>query len=197
MRVVGITGTSGSGKSTVSAWLAAQGYPVIDGDAVTRELATPGSAYVKALVKEFGASVCDEQGNLLRRSLGERAFATPDGQKRLTAVTMPLILREIKGRIAAARAAGAELLFLDGALIIDTPFEPLCDSIVAVLSDRETQARRIALRDGVSQQAALDRLDRQAAPETLRARADFVLENTGTRDELLQKAGRLLQQLKG
>lgn len=197
MRVIGITGTSGSGKSTVSAWLAAQGYPVIDGDEVTRRLATPGSPYVRALVKEFGPSVCDAQGNLLRRSLGERAFATPEGQKRLTAVTMPLILEEIERRIAAARAAGATLLFLDGALIIDTPFEPLCDRIVAVLSDRDIQARRIARRDGVSLRAALDRLDRQIGAAALRARADFVLENNGTRDELLQKAGQLLQQLKG
>ena len=110
---------------------------------------------------------------------------------------MPLILEEIERRIAAARAAGATLLFLDGALIIDTPFEPLCDRIVAVLSDRDTQARRIARRDGVPLRAALDRLDRQASAAALRARADFVLENDGTRDELLQKAGQLLQQLKG
>ena len=196
MKVIGITGTSGSGKSTLSSWLAAQGYPVIDGDAVSRELAVPGSPYVAALVREFGPEICDAAGNLQRRALAARAFAAPEGQRRLTALTTPLIQKEIAARIARARDAGAELLFLDGALIIDTPFQQFCDTIIAVLSDEQTQLARICRRDGVSEAAARDRLARQMPAPQLRARADYVLENNGTKADFLRAAGQLLQRIK-
>lgn len=197
MKVIGITGTSGSGKSTVSGWLREWGYLVLDGDAVSRELATPGSPYVQALVREFGPSICDAQGALARRALGLRVFADPQGLRRLTEVTTPLILEELRRRIACAQRQGHSLVFLDGALIIDTPFEALCDKILLVEADRAGQIERIAKRDGISADAARQRLDSQQSPEVLRARADYLLENRGTLAELLDRTKQFLKTLKG
>ena len=196
MKLIGITGTSGGGKSTVAAWLAAQGYPVLDGDAVSRQLAVPGSEYIRVLEQEFGPGLCDAGGNLLRRQLGQRVFAMEGGQKRLTRVTLPLIEREIRRQLDLLQKQGIPLAFLDGALIFDTPFEPLCDKIIAVLCDPQQQAQRIVQRDGISLQQAQQRLQRQPPPEMLRRRADLVLENNGTKRQLLQDAGQLLERLK-
>ncbi len=196
MKTVAITGNSGSGKTTVSRWLAQQGYVVIDGDAVTRDLAQPGSPYVQALVREFGPDILDEQGNLLRRKLAERAFATPGGTLRLTDATTPLIYKEIERRLQQAAQQGSALAFVDGAVIVDTPFEQLCDQIVAVLADAAAQAVRIAERDGISLKAANMRIARQTPPKRLRQRADFVLENNGEKQELIEKMQLLLNKLK-
>ena len=196
MKTVAITGNSGSGKTTVSHWLAQQGYTVIDGDAVTRDLAQPGSPYVAALVRQFGPDILDEEGNLLRRKVAERAFATPGATQQLTDATTPLIYQEIERRIHEAARQGSTLVFVDGALIVDTPFEQLCDQIVAVLSDAALQAARIAQRDGISLEAAKIRIARQTPPGRLRQRADFVLENNGEKQELTEKMQLLLNKLK-
>lgn len=196
MKTVAITGNSGSGKTTVSRWLAQQGYVVIDGDAVTRDLAQPGSPYVQALVRQFGPDILDEQGNLLRRKVAERAFETPGATRQLTDATTPLIYKEIERRIHEAAQQGSTLVFVDGALIVDTPFEQLCDQIIAVLSDAALQAARIAQRDGISVKAAKIRVSRQTPPERLRQRADFVLENNGEKQELTEKMQLLLNKLK-
>ena len=197
MKVIGITGTSGSGKSTVCGWLTAWGYPVLDGDAISREIAVPGSQYLQKLVQVFGPQICDDQGRLLRRQLGERIFADPDAHRQLTEITTPLILEELRRRLELLEQQGNTLAFLDGALIIDTPFAPLCDMIVAVVGDRENQISRIMQRDGVSRSAAQDRLDRQVSNAFLHERADLVLENTGTLDQLRQKTEQFLERIKG
>lgn len=197
MKVVGITGTSGSGKSTVCGWLTQWGYTVLDGDAISRELAVPGSRYLKELVAAFGPEICDGNGVLLRRELGQKVFADPAAHRRLTEITMPLILEELRRRLRQAQARGERCVFLDGALIIDTPYAQLCSIIVAVIGDREQQIRRIMQRDGISRDAAQDRLNRQARSDFLRQRADFVLENTGTLDQLRQQTEQLLERIKG
>ena len=101
MRLIGITGSSGSGKSTVADFYARCGYTVIDGDGVSRELAVPGSAYVAALVKAFGPDICDENGALDRRAMGAIAFSCPENQKKLTQVTTPLKRLQLTIRISA------------------------------------------------------------------------------------------------
>lgn len=197
MKVVGITGTSGSGKSTVCGWLTEWGYTVLDGDAISRELAVPGSRYLRELVEEFGPQICDTNGALLRRELGERIFADPTAHRRLTEITTPLILEELRRRLREAENRGERCVFLDGALIIDTPYAQLCTIIIAVIGDREQQIHRIMQRDKITRNAAQDRLDRQTSADFLRRHADYVLENVGTLDQLRQKTKQLLERIKG
>lgn len=195
MRLIGITGSSGSGKSTVAEFFARCGYTVIDGDGISRELAVPGSAYVAALVNAFGPGICDETGALDRRAMGAVAFSCPENQKKLTAVTTPLILDEVRHRMAVCAERGERLAFLDGAIILGGPFQPLCEKVIAVLTDRETQLSRIAARDGISRQGAEERLSRQWTNEQMAAAADICLYNTSTKEELLCRANEILNEL--
>ena len=134
---------------------------------------------------------------MARQALGLRVFADPEGLRRLTEITTPLILAELRRRIEAARRQGFSVVFLDGALIIDTPFEALCDKILLVEGDRAGQIERIARRDGISLDAARQRLDSQQSSEKLRRRADYLLENRGTLEELRGKTEQILKTIKG
>ena len=87
MKIIGITGRSGCGKSSATKFLAAQGYPCIDADLIAREVLLPGSPCLPPLQAHFGADIVDEAGQLRRRLLADRAFATPAGTRTLTAVT--------------------------------------------------------------------------------------------------------------
>lgn len=195
MRLIGITGSSGSGKSTVADYFARLGYTVIDGDAISRQLATPGSGYVNALVQAFGPDICDPAGALCRRAMGELAFSTPQGQKKLTAVTTPFILEEVRRRMAECEARGEQLAFLDGAVILGTPFAKLCEQVIAVLADPQTQVDRIARRDHISPKAAAERLARQWPNETMQQAASCCIFNTSDKEELLCKAKKTLEKI--
>ena len=129
MKVVGITGRSGCGKSSATNFLREKGYPCIDADLVAREVLLPGSPCIAQLQQVFGADIADENGTVRRRLLADRAFATPEGTAALTDITQPEILRRIDAALDEARRGGADLAFVDGAVIVGTPFEARCDAL--------------------------------------------------------------------
>ena len=196
MQFIGITGSSGSGKSTVANYYASLGYTVIDGDGISRQLAVPGSEYGKALAEAFGPDICDETGALCRRRLGRIAFESEEGRQKLTRVTTPLILAEVQRQKKACADRGEKLAFLDGAIILGTPFQSLCDQVIVVLADRKTQLARIAQRDQISLEEASQRLDRQWTNEQMAQAADLCLQNRSEREALLCKAKEILDMMK-
>ena len=195
MKIIGITGRSGCGKSSATNFLREQGYPCIDADLVAREMLLPGSACIPQLQALFGADIADEHGQVRRRLLADRAFATPEGTAALTGVTQPEILRRIDAALAEAEAAGAKLAFVDGAVIVGTPFEAKCDALLLVTAPYDTSVARICARDGIAPEMARRRLDAQTPLETLRAAATAELVNDGTPEQLRQKLQLLLREL--
>ena len=195
MKIIGITGRSGCGKSSATNFLREQGYPCIDADLVAREVLLPGSACIPQLQALFGADIADEHGQVRRRLLADRAFATPEGTAALTGVTQPEILRRIDAALAKAEAAGAKLAFVDGAVIVGTPFEAKCDALLLVTAPYDTSVARICARDGIAPEMARRRLDAQTPLKTLRAAATAELVNDGTPEQLRQKLQLLLREL--
>ena len=178
MRVVGITGRSGCGKSSATNFLREQGYPCIDADLVAREVLLPGSPCIAELQRAFGADI-----------------ATPEGTAALTAITQPEILRRIDAALADAERAGAKLAFVDGAVIVGTPFEKRCDALILVTAPYETSVARICARDGIAPEMARRRLDAQMPLERLRAAATAELVNDGTPEQLRRKLQSILHGL--
>lgn len=196
MKIIGITGRSGCGKSSATKFLAAQGYPCIDADLIAREVLLPGSPCLTTLQERFGADILDEAGQLRRRLLADRAFATPAGTRALTAVTQPEILARIEQRLQAAESAGADFAFVDGAVIAGTPFERRCDGILLITVPYEISVARICARDGIAPEMARRRLDAQTPLETLRAAARWEVVNDGSEAQLKDKIGCFLRQLR-
>lgn len=196
MKIVGITGRSGCGKSSATKFLAQQGYPCIDADQVAREVMLPGSPCLAALQAHFGADILDETGALRRRLLADRAFATPEGTRLLIELTQPEILRRIEADLQCAQAAGAELAFVDGAVIVGSPFQARCDELVLITAPYEVSVQRICARDGIAPEMARRRLDAQTPLEQLRAAATIEIANDGTPQQLQARIRELLQTLR-
>lgn len=195
MKIIGITGRSGCGKSSATKFLAQQGYPCIDADLIAREVLLPGSPCLAELQAHFGEDILDETGALRRRLLADRAFATPEGTRTLTEITQPEILRRIEDRLAQAKESGAAMAFVDGAVIVGTPFEARCDELVLITAPYERSVERICARDGIAPEMARRRLDAQTPLETLRAAATTEIVNDGTTQELQTRIKAYLQSL--
>lgn len=180
MITLGITGRSGSGKSTVTAALAAKGVPAADADKISREILLPSSPLLPPLARRFGADIIRADGSLDRRLLADRAFASPEGKAALDELTHPEIIRRIRAAKAAAQKAGSELFIIDGAVIIGTALRAECDRILAVTATYEKSVARICERDGITPEAAALRLNAQTPEAVLKAEADYVYVNDST-----------------
>ena len=190
-----LIGMPGSGKSTVSAYYASLGYPVLDADRVSREVVRPGGACLAALRAAFGPDILAPDGALNRAALAARAFATPEDAHRLTQITHPAIVEALLAGVSRARETGKPFVFVDGAVIVGEAFEPYCDQIIVVVTTERVALSRIMLRDGISKPAARARLAAQRPDAELREAADYIIENLGDEQRLREMAQRVLDQL--
>lgn len=190
--LIAITGRSGSGKSVVSEYYQDLGFEVCDCDKVAREVLQPPSLCLQQLAERFGKDIFDEQNNLNRRLLADRAFATPQGTQDLTDITHPEIIRRI---LAACESAKQPLFFANGAVIVGHRLEQFCKKIILVQTTDQTAVERICRRDGISPEMAQRRLDAQTKVEILRKKADYIIDNNGSKQVLLQQAKEVLDKL--
>ena len=195
MITVGITGRSGCGKSTVTACFAARGVPVADADQISRQVLQPGSPVLAQLAARFGGDILSGEGVLDRRLLADRAFATPEGKADLDAITHPAIVRRIVAARQAAQAAGSPLFVIDGAVLVGSVIDGIWDRLIVVTAPYEVSVARIVARDGIRPEMARRRLDAQLPEAALAARADIVLANDGTQEQLRRQAGALAARL--
>ena len=182
MRLVGLTGGIGSGKSTVSALLATKGAVILDADAITREVQAAGSPVVLELVEAFGQQIVDESGVLIRQALADIVFADPDALKRLNAIVHPAVGREMNRRMIEQRSTD-NVVILDIPLLTENPREGLQGRIVVDVPV-ETQVERLVRFRGFDEADARARISRQATREQRLAAADYVVDNSSTPEAL-------------
>lgn len=197
MVVVGLTGGIGSGKSTVSAGLEARGVTVIDADAITRSLQVPGQPVFDAMVDRFGDAILAPDGSLDRAAMAALAFSDREVLADLNAIVHPAVAAEIARRLGAASTAGAEIVVLDVPLLLEGGRTDLAGVIVVDL-DPELAVERLVAHRGFTEQDARARMARQLRREDRVARADFVVDNGGTREQLddeIERCRRWLQEL--
>ncbi len=199
IRIIGITGRSGCGKSVVTAYLAQKGCACLEADETARQVLDPTAPewpdLAARLQNAFGYDILKGDGTLHRQRLADRAFATPAGVQTLDAITHPAILARVLAAAAAAQSAGHTFFFLDGAAIVGTIFEPHCDTLVLITAPPAASVARIMARDGLTEEQARRRLAAQPPESTLRAAADYVLENSGTLADLYRQTDALLARL--
>lgn len=184
MLIIGLTGQTGAGKSTVCDYLRAQGYAAIDCDRVSREVTEPGEPCLNKLAAEFSAAVLRTDGSLDRRALGRIVFADRQKLNRLNEIIFPHILRRIDEKLDALRQEGESVAILDAPTLFESGTDRQCDLILAVLADREVRLARIMARDGLTREDALHRMDSQLNEAFFRSHADFILENNGSEQSL-------------
>ncbi len=176
--VVGLTGGIASGKSTVARLFGALGVPVVDADAVARDIVAPGSDALREIAAAFGAEVIVD-GALDRAALGVRVFADTEARRRLEAITHPRIAAESGRRLALALAGGAPYALYEAALLVENGAYKMFPALVVVTAPEDVQRARIAARDGLDATQAQARIAAQAPVAAKVAVADWVIENAG------------------
>lgn len=182
MILVGLTGGIGSGKSTVSAMLAARGAVVIDADAITRELQAAGSPLLAKIAERFGAEVILPGGSLDRAGLAARVFNDPDALGELNAIVHPAVGAEILRRIDEERDTD-HVVVLDVPLLTESPRADTA-AVIVVDVDPDTAVGRLVAQRGMDEADARARIARQATREQRLAIADRVIDNSGDVDDL-------------
>lgn len=189
MILVGLTGGIGSGKSTVSSLLAARGAVIIDADAITRDVQQPGSPVIEKLVERFGATVLAPDGSLDRPAVAAIVFNDPDALKSLNEIVHPAVGAEMNRRMLEQRST-TNVVVLDIPLLTENPREGLQGRIVVDVPV-ETQVRRLVAFRGFDEGDARARIGRQASREQRLAGADFVVDNSGSPENLEQQIDQL------
>ena len=182
--VIGLTGQTGAGKTTVAEGLRHFGYQVIKADEIARLVTEQGSPVLQELAAVFGADILNEDGSLDRALLAERAFASPEETKLLNGVTHPEILRLINKKINGAFFDGYEGVILDASQLFESGLNERCTLVVSVVAPEGVRLKRIMERDGISEEKARQRMSAQLPEEFFRTHSNYVIENTGTAEDL-------------
>ncbi|MDQ1104373.1 dephospho-CoA kinase [Nocardioides zeae] len=191
---VGLTGGIASGKSTVAAVLRDLGVVVIDADQLAREVVEPGTPGLAGVVEEFGTEVLAEDGSLDRPALGAIVFADPERRAALEQILHPLI-RARSAELEAAAGADAMVVH-DIPLLVETGQQDRFDAVVVVDVPEDEQVRRMVTDRGWTEEDARARIAAQATRDERRAAATYVVENTGTRDDLRHRVTEVVAELR-
>lgn len=182
MKVIGLTGSIGMGKSTTLRLFAEEGCAVWDADAAVHRLYGPGGAAV-APVEALFPGVISSGGGIDRHQLAERLRRDPGGFRELEAIVHPLVRADREGWLEQVRAAGSALAVVDVPLLFETGGDAGVDAVVVVSTSPEEQRRRVLARPGMTEARFEQILARQTPDEDKRARADFVIDTGGTVEE--------------
>jgi dephospho-CoA kinase len=191
--LVGLTGGIGSGKSTVSAMLAERGAEIIDADHIAREVVMPGTAAWCKIRDHFGPGVLFSDGSIDRQALADIVFGDPGKLALLNEITHPAIFQRMADRLEAARDRDV-IVVLDAALLIETGLARRVDVLVVTHSPKEIQTERLTA-NGMPAEHADARIASQLAPEERLARADIVIDNSGSLEDLGRQVDEVWKEL--
>lgn len=184
---IGITGGIGSGKSTVLNYLRKNDYEVISCDEIVHTIMKKGNSAYSKIVNRFSKSILDEDGEIDRKKLGNIVFNNIEAKKDLENITHPLVIKEIKNKKG--------LVFIETPLLYEANLEYLFDLVVVINSSIEKQIERVILRNNLSEEEALLRINSQM-PLSLKAKkADYIINNDGSIDDLIYNINQFLLRL--
>jgi dephospho-CoA kinase len=184
--VIGLTGGIGSGKSTVSALLAAKGAVVVDADEVVREQQRPGTPVFDAMVERFGPGIVGADGMLDRAAVADIVFADPKALEDLNNIVHPAVGAEIARRMEALSSTDA-VVVLDVPLLVEASRGYPLAGLIVVDVDPDIAVERLVMQRAMTEEDARSRMSRQASREERRARADVVIDNRGTPSDLARQ----------
>ena len=191
MKVIGLTGGIGSGKSTVSQFLAELGAIIVDADEVGHEALKPGSEVWQQVVNEFGKSIVTAGGAIDRAKLGELVFDNSEARARLNRIMHPPMYNTVKARLEEYRRKGVKVVVLEAPLLLEAGWTSLVNEVWVTVAPEATVLRRLRERSGLSEQESRARIHSQLPTEERMRRADVVIDTDGSLDELKARVNEL------
>ena len=175
--VVGLTGQTGAGKSTVSKVFAENGFAVINADLIARKVVEKGTKCLNEIADFFGQEVIQEDGSLDRRALAALVFTDKKKLEMLNSITYPYITGEILRQIRWHSLKGEKLILLDAPTLFESRADDFCELIISVVSDDNSREERIIQRDGLTAGHAIQRMDPTLSEDSFRKHSDYIISN--------------------
>jgi len=195
MKVIGLTGGIGSGKSTISQYLAELGAVVVDADKVGHEVFQPGMPAWDDVVAAFGKEVVGENGEIDRKKLGAVVFNNPEALSRLNRIVHPRAYDLVKSRLEEYRQQGVDVVVLEVILLIEAGWAHLADEIWVTVVSEDAVVKRLKQQRGLSREEVLARIHSQTPPEERAKHADVVINNDGDTGDLKAKVQELWEKI--
>ena len=187
MKVIGLTGGIGSGKSTVSQFLAELGIVILDADKVGHEALKPGSELWEQVVNEFGKSIVTVSGDIDRTKLGELVFKNHEARVRLNRIMHPPMYNIVKAQLEEYRRQGVNKVVLEAPLLLEAEWNSLVNEVWVTVAPEATVLKRLRERTGLSEEEAKTRINAQLSTEERIKHADVVIDTDCSLDELKSK----------
>lgn len=199
MKVIGIIGGMGAGKSTVIEIMnEIEPISYILADTVGHDILLKGHEAYETVVRSFGNDILDSNGEIIRRKLGQKVFHDPKQLVKLNEITHPIIRKKIEERIKRdQRLAPDRLIVLEAALLLEGGLKDLTDKIVAVYADPKTRVERVVRREGLEEEQILQRFKAQKDWEEIKQVADYIIDNSISRENTKRQVANLLVALSG
>ncbi len=194
IKIIGLTGQSGAGKSTVSKVFADKGVAVIDADTLAH-VALKTEKCKESLRAAFGDGIFDESGEVVRKLLAKAAFSSEENTLKLNRCTHPVIAELTLSTFNELESKGERAVLFDAPTLLESGLHTLCSVIVSVIADKNLRAERIMKRDGLTLDEAMLRLNAQHDDRFYTDKSDYVIENNGSDEELLKKADELCEEI--
>ena len=195
MKILGITGSSGSGKTLVTnLFLNLESTYIINTDELAKKIAQKNSKYLNEIAEFFGQDILLDDGNLNRKKLSQIISEDENAKKELNKITknnlVPKMLEEIK------QNSNNKLIVLDIPILYENKLEVYCDKVLAIISEKEEQIKRICSRDNISREQAENRLKIQLSNDFFKQNADYIIENyQKTEKELLNEITKIYEEM--
>lgn len=174
--IIGITGSSGSGKSTICEILDNNYYiKIINADKIAKKLSKKGTNYIIDIIKAFGADIVNDEGELKRKKLAEIIYSNPEKREILNNCTFKYIKKEIMKQINKVQDGTS--IIIDAPLLFESNLDKICDKVIGVISKRELQIERVVARDNLDYDEAEKRIEAQASNEFYKKNCDIVIKN--------------------
>lgn len=204
MKVTGLTGGIGTGKSTAAAYLKKKGFYHIDADEISRNLTAFGSPLLPVLNDIFGSNGCmgkpghkilKGDGNLDRKALAELVFTDKRKKSHLEDIMHGEIFRIIDEEIKNGISTESAGILLDVPLLFETGLEKKCDHVILIVADEKERIKRVCMRDGITTEDVRNRINSQMSDDEKKRKADIIIDNSGNEEELFSKLDCLLNDL--
>lgn len=195
MKIIGICGSSGSGKSSVCQILRSRGIPILDCDVIYHDLINARTPCLVAIGEEFGFDLIIGD-KLDRGKLRNIVFRSPKKIATLNKISHKFVKDELKRKLCELKDNNASCCVIDAPMFFEANLDSWCDFICAVLTDRGIQMKRICDRDGITPEQAKQRLDNQLSNDFLVSKVDFVIHNDKDREHLVKECDQMLEAVK-
>ncbi len=195
MKVIGLTGGIGSGKSTVSQFLAELGTVILNADEIGHEALKPDTEIWRQVVAAFGRQILTPDGNLDRKKLGDIVFGNPESLSRLNRIMHPRMYDMVKAQLEEYRRQGMGVVVLEAPLLLEAGWTSLVDEVWVTTASESTVLKRLEEQKGLSGEEALARIRSQLPSEERVRHANVVINTDCDLDELKSKVKELWQRL--